>query len=112
MLPLRPVEGKYKECVHTVSGGILLMSGQKTGQDRLRWMRASTSCFGSRSTRCQLVRILHLRWHIVDFCSCRGGVQYEWTSAEVLSTLIIGVLLYVGFILYEWKVPKLPIIDL
>ncbi|KAF7552868.1 hypothetical protein G7Z17_g4044 [Cylindrodendrum hubeiense] len=41
-----------------------------------------------------------------------GGVTYSWTSAFVLSTIIIGVLLGVSFVLFEWKLAKLPIMPL
>ena len=39
-----------------------------------------------------------------------GGVAYAWTSATVLSTIIIGACLLVVFGVYEAKIPRLPII--
>lgn len=35
-----------------------------------------------------------------------GGGLYTWTSATVLSTLIIGIALLVGFGIWEWKGTK------
>lgn len=32
-----------------------------------------------------------------------GGVQYSWTNARVLSTLVVGIILLLIFGLYEWK---------
>ncbi|KEF62896.1 uncharacterized protein A1O9_00870 [Exophiala aquamarina CBS 119918] len=32
-----------------------------------------------------------------------GGNQYAWTNARVLVTLILGLVIMVGFALYEWK---------
>jgi Fungal trichothecene efflux pump (TRI12) len=39
-----------------------------------------------------------------------GGVRYPWNSAEVLSTLIIGLCLIGFFIFYESKWSKVPTI--
>ncbi|KAH6686438.1 major facilitator superfamily domain-containing protein [Plectosphaerella plurivora] len=41
-----------------------------------------------------------------------AGVTYAWTSAFFLSATIIGLVLSVVFVLYEWKVPALPIMPL
>lgn len=41
-----------------------------------------------------------------------GGVTYSWTSPFVLSTIIIGVFLGISFVLFEWKLAKLPIMPL
>ncbi|KAI0742411.1 major facilitator superfamily domain-containing protein [Daedaleopsis nitida] len=35
-----------------------------------------------------------------------GGVQYAWSNAHVLATLIIGLVLIGIFFVYEWQVPK------
>ena len=32
-----------------------------------------------------------------------GGGLYDWTNARVLATLIIGLVILIGFGLYEWK---------
>jgi MFS family permease len=37
-----------------------------------------------------------------------GGYQYPWSSAHVLAPLLIGIFLFVIFVLYEWKVAKYP----
>ena len=39
-----------------------------------------------------------------------GGVEHPWTSALVLSTIIIGALLFGVFGVYEALVPRLPIV--
>ncbi|KIV93428.1 hypothetical protein PV10_04641 [Exophiala mesophila] len=39
-----------------------------------------------------------------------GGLFHPWSSAYVLCTLIIGILLVVAFALWEWKFAKFPII--
>jgi MFS family permease len=41
-----------------------------------------------------------------------GGVTHAWTSAFFLASTIIGVVLAVLFVLYEWKIPALPIMPL
>jgi hypothetical protein len=39
-----------------------------------------------------------------------GGYTYPWKSARVLCPLIIGILLIISFVLWEWKVAKNPIV--
>lgn len=41
-----------------------------------------------------------------------GGQALPWDSALVLSTLLVGVALCFGLVLYEWKVARIPIIPL
>lgn len=41
-----------------------------------------------------------------------GGVTYSWKSPFLVSSLTIGVLLGVLFVLYEWKLARLPIMPL
>ncbi|CAJ0550083.1 Ff.00g100130.m01.CDS01 [Fusarium sp. VM40] len=41
-----------------------------------------------------------------------GGVTYAWTSAFFIATVIISVFLAVLFVLFEWKIAKLPIMPL
>lgn len=39
-----------------------------------------------------------------------GGYSHPWTSAYVLATLIIGVLLIVVFVVWEWRFAKMPMV--
>ncbi|KAF5671198.1 major facilitator superfamily transporter [Fusarium heterosporum] len=41
-----------------------------------------------------------------------GGVSYAWTSAFFISTIVISIVLTALFVLYEWKIAKLPIMPL
>ncbi|KAI6777431.1 hypothetical protein HG530_001376 [Fusarium avenaceum] len=41
-----------------------------------------------------------------------GGVTYAWTSAFFIATVIISIFLAVLFVLFEWKIAKLPIMPL
>ncbi|KAL1870815.1 hypothetical protein VTK73DRAFT_2407 [Phialemonium thermophilum] len=41
-----------------------------------------------------------------------GGVTYAWTSPFLISTLTVGAVLGVLFVLYEWKLAPLPIMPL
>ncbi|KAJ2235784.1 hypothetical protein IWW45_002316 [Coemansia sp. RSA 485] len=41
-----------------------------------------------------------------------GGRDYEWNSAQVICTLVFGVVGLVLFVLYEWKVPQVPIVPI
>ncbi|KAF5557588.1 major facilitator superfamily transporter [Fusarium phyllophilum] len=41
-----------------------------------------------------------------------GGVTYAWTSAFFIATVIISIFLAVLFVLFEWKLAKLPIMPL
>ncbi|KAF9772190.1 hypothetical protein IL306_010116 [Fusarium sp. DS 682] len=41
-----------------------------------------------------------------------GGVTYSWTSAFFIATVVISVFLAVLFVLFEWKIAKLPIMPL
>lgn len=39
----------------------------------------------------------------------RGGTQYAWDSAAVIAPLVIGIVLLVVFMLFEWKIALLPL---
>lgn len=41
-----------------------------------------------------------------------GGETYPWDSATVVCLIVFGVLTFALFILYEWKVPKYPVMPL
>jgi MFS family permease len=41
-----------------------------------------------------------------------GGTLYSWSSAPVLVPLLLGLALYMAFILYEWKTATDPMIPL
>ncbi|KAF5724667.1 major facilitator superfamily transporter [Fusarium mundagurra] len=41
-----------------------------------------------------------------------GGVTYAWTSAFFIATVIISIFLAILFVLFEWKLAKLPIMPL
>ena len=41
-----------------------------------------------------------------------GGETYPWHSATVVCLIVFGVLTFISFLLYEWKVPKYPVMPL
>ncbi|KAJ2615015.1 hypothetical protein H4S08_001443 [Coemansia sp. RSA 1365] len=41
-----------------------------------------------------------------------GGRDHEWSSTQVICTLVFGLVTLVAFAIYEWKVPKVPIVPL
>jgi EmrB/QacA subfamily drug resistance transporter len=41
-----------------------------------------------------------------------GGETYPWDSATVVCLIVFGVLTFALFVLYEWKVPKYPVMPL
>ncbi|KAK5636049.1 hypothetical protein RRF57_011761 [Xylaria bambusicola] len=41
-----------------------------------------------------------------------GGVDYPWNSAHVIVTLIVGFVLSIAFVLWQWKGAKYPLIPL
>lgn len=41
-----------------------------------------------------------------------GGVTYAWTSAFFIATVIISIFLAALFVIFEWKLAKLPIMPL
>ena len=41
-----------------------------------------------------------------------GGETYPWGSATVVCLLVFGALTFALFILYEWKIPKYPVMPL
>ncbi|KAF4448984.1 hypothetical protein F53441_7634 [Fusarium austroafricanum] len=41
-----------------------------------------------------------------------GGVTYAWTSPFFITAVVISVLLAILFVLFEWKIAKLPIMPL
>ncbi|KAK1493539.1 major facilitator superfamily transporter [Colletotrichum abscissum] len=41
-----------------------------------------------------------------------GGVTYPWSSPFVIAGVVVGAVLAVLFVLYEWKLAKLPIMPL
>ena len=40
-----------------------------------------------------------------------GGGLYVWTSAPVLATLVVGIVLLIAFGIYEWKFTKIGILN-
>lgn len=41
-----------------------------------------------------------------------GGSTYKWNSGLIIAMFIVGGLCLVGFLLIEWKIPRLPMIPL
>ncbi|KAI1654007.1 MFS general substrate transporter [Daldinia decipiens] len=41
-----------------------------------------------------------------------GGSEYPWGSAAVITTLILGFVLCVAFILWQWRGPRYPLVPL
>ena len=41
-----------------------------------------------------------------------GGSSYKWGSSLVIAMFVVGGLCLVGFVIIEWKVPKLPMIPI
>lgn len=39
-----------------------------------------------------------------------GGGEYSWNSAHVIATLLIGFVVCVGFVLWQWKGPRYPLV--
>ncbi|KAF4126489.1 to MFS drug transporter [Geosmithia morbida] len=50
-----------------------------------------------------IVLILGLTW---------GGGQYSWDSAHVIASLVVGFALCVGFVFWQWKGPRYPLVPL
>ena len=40
-----------------------------------------------------------------------GGVKFEWTSAQVLAPLVLGLVGMCGFLVYEATVAKEPVVS-
>lgn len=47
------------------------------------------------------VLVLGLTW---------GGGDYPWSSPHVIVTLVLGVVVSLCFVLWEWKGPKYPLV--
>ncbi|KIE02910.1 Major facilitator superfamily domain, general substrate transporter, partial [Metarhizium majus ARSEF 297] len=41
-----------------------------------------------------------------------GGREYSWNSVQVITTMVIGVVVSIGFVLWQWKGPKYPLVPL
>ena len=41
-----------------------------------------------------------------------GGSTYPWNSPMVISMLVVGIILWILFILFEWKLARLPLMPL
>lgn len=41
-----------------------------------------------------------------------GGSTYKWSSSLIIAMFIVGGLCLIGFLLIEWKIPRLPMIPL
>lgn len=39
-----------------------------------------------------------------------GGREYSWDSAPVIVTIVVGVVVAVVFVLWEWKGPQYPLV--
>ncbi|KAI6778491.1 putative transporter-like protein [Emericellopsis cladophorae] len=50
-----------------------------------------------------IVLMLGLTW---------GGGEHPWNSASVIATLVVGLAVCVGFVLWQWKGPRYPLVPL
>lgn len=41
-----------------------------------------------------------------------GGGEYPWDSAAVIATLVVGLVVCIAFILWQWKGPRYPLVPL
>lgn len=41
-----------------------------------------------------------------------GGATYAWNSAHVVATLVVGLVVSVAFVLWQWKGPRYPLVPL
>ncbi|OAA38117.1 MFS general substrate transporter [Metarhizium rileyi] len=41
-----------------------------------------------------------------------GGGEYSWNSAHVIATMVVGVLVSIGFVFWQWKGAKYPLMPL
>ncbi|KAI0095925.1 MFS general substrate transporter [Daldinia grandis] len=41
-----------------------------------------------------------------------GGSEYPWGSAAVITTLVLGLVLCVAFVLWQWRGPRYPLVPL
>lgn len=39
-----------------------------------------------------------------------AGGQYAWNSANVIATLVVGIATMTGFMLWQWKGTKVPLV--
>lgn len=39
-----------------------------------------------------------------------GGREYSWNSVQVIATMVVGAAVSAGFVLWQWKVPKYPLV--
>lgn len=46
---------------------------------------------------------------LILFAISSGGAEYAWTSAIILSTLLVGIALAAAFLVVEWKFAALPV---
>lgn len=49
------------------------------------------------------VLLLGLNW---------GGGEYEWNSAHVIATLIVGFVISVAFVAWQWKGARIPLVPM
>ncbi|SGZ17128.1 BQ5605_C020g09097 [Microbotryum silenes-dioicae] len=97
----------YTDLPHVLSVGIVIVQiflPLKAVKGSMRTKLAQIDYVGSLLTigACTLI-LLPLNW---------GGVTFAWNSPRVLGCLIGGFVCLVVFILYEWKVPKIPVIPM
>ncbi|OAQ70268.1 MFS drug transporter [Pochonia chlamydosporia 170] len=41
-----------------------------------------------------------------------GGREYAWNSVQVIATMVIGVVVSIGFVIWQWKGPRYPLVPL
>lgn len=46
---------------------------------------------------------------LILFAISSGGAEHAWSSALILSTLLVGVALAAAFLVVEWKFAVLPV---
>ena len=99
-LPLKAVRGSMKQYVLVPSP---LAQAPVDILRRLRRRKLLQIDYGGAllSSFATVLVILPLNW---------GGVSFPWVSGPVLGCLISGIVGYVVFVMYEWRVAKIPIV--
>ncbi|KZZ97611.1 MFS general substrate transporter [Moelleriella libera RCEF 2490] len=41
-----------------------------------------------------------------------GGREYPWNTPQVIATMVVGAVVSVGFVVWQWKGPKYPLVPL
>lgn len=95
-MPLKKVEGDWRMYVSSLKRNFVTCTNSK-----VRKLKAVDFIGILLALAGTIVIMMGLTW---------GGGEYPWDSAHVIATLVIGFVVCVAFVVWQWKGPRFPLV--